>query len=162
MEVDLVAVALTLLFKLGARAIDVGPGEGLRVCEQNVIIGLELRCQREFESHAKALPRALPAAVCRDSLPILRVYGHLPALKFQEIRVRQDQEDRLVAVAEQLSLLALVLDSDAQGASRFDRTLRRQPAHSKVELCAGLFALDVRHGVRAEPHVITEQFVFGR
>ena len=121
-----------------------------------MIIGLELRCQSEFESHAEALPRALPAAVRRDSLPILRVYGHLPALKFQEIWVRKDQEDRLVAVAEQLCLLALVLDSDAQGASRLHRTLLRQPSHSKIELSAGLFALDVRHRVRAKPHVITE------
>ena len=97
-----------------------------------------------LKSHAETFFCAFPSDIGRYALPFLRENWHLTFLQGLELLIRQDEEDRLVPVAEQPGLVALIDDSEAESASLFNGRLLGQACHCEIELSALLDSLCVR------------------
>ena len=142
-EVDLITMLRTLSLKLVNRTLDVSPCKWLRVCEQNVIALFKLRGQSELKGDTEALLSALVTDVAGNALPLLRIDRYASCLQLRILSMREDQVDRLVPIAQQLCLVALIHDAESKRSARLNPRLRRHAGDTEVKLCTRL-TFDIR------------------
>ena len=142
-EVDLIAMLRTLSLKLVNRTLDVSPCKWLRVRKQYVIALFKLRGQSELKGDTEALLSALVTDVAWNALPLLRMDRYASCLQLRILSMREDQVDRLVPIAQQLCLVALIHDAESKRSARLNPRLRRHPGDTEVKLCTRL-TFDIR------------------
>ena len=120
---------LQIRLKLQDTLVDVSPCEWLGISEQDMVGFFEVGLQSEFKGHYNAIHLTPEVNIVWDPLPFLTLDDCVTLLKFLELVTGEYQVERLVSIAEQFPLVALIDDSETEGPPRLDLRLVWHPRY---------------------------------